>query len=276
MVSGITATALNRYQQATKQIEESMERLAKGTPDLSSHDQVRVTRTNNRIHTLKTANTIVKQNQDLLRSALAGTDSVEAVVIKMREVAREAQDDQLTGDARAALVDEYNNLAAEIEWTARNTEYDGTSLIDGSFGTKEITITGSQDDQHVSISLGDFTLGGLQIGEYTDGQGNIVAETSVASEGDAEDAISRLDAALATLQRERSETTAEIERFDFTVSHLTAMIGLNEESVATLTDLDEAAEMATLANYQIQQQTAMALMAQAQQLSASIFQLLGS
>ena len=53
------------------------------------------------------------------------------------------------------------------------------------------------------------------------------------------------------------------------------MIGLNEESVATLTDLDEAAEMATLANYQIQQQTAMALMAQAQQLSASIFQLLG-
>ena len=45
MVSGITATALNRYQEATKQIEESMERLAKGTPDLSSHDQVRVTRT---------------------------------------------------------------------------------------------------------------------------------------------------------------------------------------------------------------------------------------
>ena len=275
MLSGITATALNRYQLATRQVEESMQRLASGTPDLSSHDQVRVTRTNNRIHSLKTANSIVKQNQDLLRSALAGTDSVEAVVIKMREVAREAQDDQLTSEARSALVDEYNNLADEIEWTARNTEYDGTSLLDGTFGTREVTITGSQDDQNIDISLGNLTLEGLQLGGYTDAQGNIVVASTVSSEANAEDAIARLDAALATLQAERSETTAEIERFDFTISHLTTMIGLNEESVATLTDLDEAAEMATLANYQIQQQTAMALMAQAQQLSASIFQLLG-
>ena len=275
MVSGITATALGRYQQATRQIEESMERLAKGTPDLSSHDQVRVTRSNNRIHSLKTANSIVKQNQDLLRSALAGTDSVEAVVIKMREVAREAQDDQLTTEARSALVDEYNNLADEIEWTAKNTEYDGTSLIDGTFGTREVTISGPKDDQNIDISLGDLTLEGLQIGAYTDANNQAVAASTVATEAGAEDAITRLDAALATLQAERSETTAEIERFDFTISHLTTMIGLNEESVATLTDLDEAAEMANLANYQIQQQTAMALMAQAQQLSASIFQLLG-
>ena len=275
MVSGITATALSRYQQATRQIEESMERLAKGTPDLSSHDQVRVTRTNNRIHSLKTANSIVKQNQDLLRSALAGTDSVEAVVIKMREVAREAQDDQLTSEARSALVDEYNNLAEEIEWTAKNTEYDGTSLLDGTFGTKEVTIGGTKEDQNIDISLGDLTLEGLEIGGYTDAQGNIVVASTVSSEANAEDAIARLDAALVTLEAERSSTAAEIERFDFTISHLTTMIGLNEETVSTLTDLDEAAEMANLANYKIQQKTAMALMAQAQQLSASIFQLLG-
>ena len=225
MVSGITATALNRYQQATRQIEESMERLAKGTPDLSSHDQVRVTRSNNRIHSLKTANSIVKQNQDLLRSALAGTDSVEAVVIKMREVAREAQDDQLTTEARSALVDEYNNLADEIEWTAKNTEYDGTSLIDGTFGTREVTISGPKDDQNIDISLGDLTLEGLQIGAYTDANNQAVAASTVATEAGAEDAITRLDAALATLQAERSETTAEIERFDFTISHLTTMIG---------------------------------------------------
>ena len=84
-----------------------------------------------------------------------------------------------------------------------------------------------------------------------------------------------MDAALATLSLERSETSSEIERFDFTLSHLTTMVGLNEEQVANITDLDEAAEMASLANYQIQQQTAMALMAQAQQLSASVLQLLG-
>ena len=119
----------------------------------------------------------------------------------------------------------------------------------------------------------------MKIGEYENdiGGGNTetIAASTLNSAANAEDAIQRLDAALATLSTERSETSAEIERFDFTLSHLTTMVGLNEEQVANLTDLDEAAEMASLANYQIQQQTAMALMAQAQQLSASVLQLLG-
>ncbi len=279
MISGITATALARYNDVTEQIEESMNRLAKGTPDLDSHDQVRVSRFNNKIHSLKTANSIVKQNQDLLRSALAGTDAVEAVVVKMRDLARQAQDDQLTSDARAALVTEYDELAKEVNYIAKNTEYDGTSLIDGSFGTREFTVGGAQEDRNVNVSLGDLTLEGLKIGEYENdiGGGNTetIAASTLNSAANAEDAIQRLDAALATLSTERSETSSEIERFDFTMNHLTTMIQLNEESVASLTDLDEAAEMVRLADYQIQQQTAMALMAQAQQLSASVLQLLG-
>ena len=279
MISGITATALARYNDVTEQIEESMNRLAKGTPDLDSHDQVRVSRFNNKIHSLKTANSIVKQNQDLLRSALAGTDAVEAVVVKMRDLAKQAQDDQLTSDARAALVTEYDELAKEVNYIAKNTEYDGTSLIDGSFGTREFTVGGAQEDRNVNVSLGDLTLEGLKIGEYENdiGGGNTetIAASTLDSAANAEDAIQRLDTALATLDLERSQTSSEIQRFDFTMNHLTTMIQLNEESVASLTDLDEAAEMVRLADYQIQQQTAMALMAQAQQLSASVLQLLG-
>ena len=279
MISGITATALARYNDVTEQIEESMNRLAKGTPDLDSHDQVRVSRFNNKIHSLKTSNSIVKQNQDFLRSALAGTDAVEAVVVKMRDLAKQAQDDQLTSDARAALVTEYDELAKEVNYIAKNTEYDGTSLIDGSFGTREFTVGGAQEDRNVNVSLGDLTLEGLKIGEYENdiGGGNTetIAASTLDSAANAEDAIQRLDTALATLDLERSQTSSEIQRFDFTMNHLTTMIQLNEESVASLTDLDEAAEMVRLADYQIQQQTAMALMAQAQQLSASVLQLLG-
>ena len=279
MLTGITANALSRYNEATEQIEKSMNRLAKGTRDLDSHDQVRVSRFDNKIHSLKTAHSIVKQNQDLLRSALAGTDAVESIARKMRDLAKEAQDDQLTDSARAALVTEYTELGKELNYVAKNTEYDGTELIDGSFGTKEFTVGGTQEDRNVNISLGDLTLEGLLIGEYENdiGGGNTetIAASTLNSATNAEDAIVRLDAALATLETERAETASEIERFDFTLNHMTTMIGLNEEQLATLTDLDEAAEMARLADYQIQQQTAMALMAQAQQLSASVLQLLG-
>ena len=99
MLSGLTAKTLGRYQDATKMIEKSMERLASGTADISSADKVKIGRINNTVHTLQTAHKVVKQNQDLLDTALAGTDAIKSVVVKMKELATQAQDDQIT-DAR--------------------------------------------------------------------------------------------------------------------------------------------------------------------------------
>ena len=274
MLSGLTAQTLGRYQEATRMVEETMSRLASGTADLGSADRIKVGRINNTIHTLQTANKVVKQNQDLLESALAGTDAITAVVNKMKEVATEAQDDQLTSSQRQALMDEYNELAQEIDYVAKNTEYDGTELLDGTFGTKSFIIDGVSVDQAVSVELGDLTWSGLQLGGYTDDQGIIVVASKLNTEADAEDAVARLETALATLESERSNQLAKIERFDFTISHMNRMISMNEESVATINDFDEASEMAKLTSYRIEQQTAIALMAQAQQLSANVLQLL--
>jgi flagellin len=232
-------------------------------------------RMNNTIHTIQTANKVVKQNQDLLESALAGTDAITSVVIKMKEIAVEAQDDQLTTVQRQALVDEYNELSKEVDFVAKNTEYDGTELIDGSFGTKSFVIDGVSVDQTVSVELGDLTLVGLQLGAYTDSNNNAVAVSKLDTVADAEDAVTRLETALGVLEGERSNQLAKIERFDFTIAHMERMIGINEEAIATISDFDEASEMAKLTSYRIEQQTAIALMAQAQQLSASVLQLLG-
>lgn len=279
MLSGLTAKTLGRYQDATEMIEKSMERLASGKADISSADKVKLGRINNTVHTLQTAHKVVKQNQDLLQTALAGTDAIKSVVVKLKELATQAQDDQITSDRRAQLVTEYNELQNEINYVAKNTEYDGTELIDGSFGSKTITIDGANQDQDIDISLGDLTLSGLKIGEYENDIGGGNTETILASTLDsadnATDAVARLEAAIETLDSERSNQISKIERFDFTISHMERMITINEEAIATINDFDEAAEMAKLTGYRIEQQTAIALMAQAQQLSAGVLQLLG-
>ena len=279
MLSGLTAKTLGRYQDATEMIEKSMERLASGKADISSADKVKLGRINNTVHTLQTAHKVVKQNQDLLQTALAGTDAIKSVVVKLKELATQAQDDQITSDRRAQLVTEYNELQNEINYVAKNTEYDGTELIDGSFGSKTITIDGANEDQDIDISLGDLTLSGLKIGEYENDIGGGNTETILASTLDsadnAADAVARLEAAIETLDSERSNQISKIERFDFTISHMERMITINEEAIATINDFDEAAEMAKLTGYRIEQQTAIALMAQAQQLSAGVLQLLG-
>ncbi len=274
MLSGLTAKTLGRYQEATRMVEETMSRLASGTADLGSGDKVRVGRINNTIHTLQSAHKVVKQNQDLLESALAGSDAITSVVVKLKEIATEAQDDQLTSSQRQALVDEYNELSKEIDYVAKNTEYDGTELLDGTFGTKSFVIDGVSVDQTVSVELGDLTLEGLQLGAYTDANNAAVATSKLDTVANAEGAVTRLETALATLEGEPSNQLAKIERFDFTISHMERMISINEESIATINDFDEAAEMAKLTSYRIEQQTAIALMAQAQQLSANVLQLL--
>ena len=279
MLSGLTAKTLGRYQDATEMIEKSMERLASGKADISSADKVKLGRINNTVHTLQTAHKVVKQNQDLLQTALAGTDAIKSVVVKLKELATQAQDDQITSDRRAQLVTEYNELQNEINYVAKNTEYDGTELIDGSFGSKTITIDGANEDQDIDISLGDLTLSGLKIGEYENdiGGGNTatILASTLDSADNATDAVARLEAAIETLDSERSNQISKIERFDFTISHMERMITINEEAIATINDFDEAAEMAKLTGYRIEQQTAIALMAQAQQLSAGVLQLLG-
>ena len=278
MLSGLTAKTLGRYQDATKMIEKSMERLASGTADISSADKVKIGRINNTVHTLQTAHRVVKQNQDLLNTALAGTDAIKSVVVKMKELATQAQDDQITDARRAQLVTEYNELQKEINYVAKNTEYDGTELIDGSFGSKTITIDGANEDQDIDINLGDLTLSGLKIGEYENdiGGGNTetISASTLNSAANAADAVSRLEDAIETLDTERANQISKIERFDFTISHMERMITINEEAIATINDFDEAAEMAKLTGYRIEQQTAIALMAQAQQLSAGVLQLL--
>ena len=295
MLSGLTAKTLGRYQEATKMVEQTMERLASGTADLSSAEKVKLGRINNTVHTLQTANRVVKQNQDLLQTALAGTNAIESVVVKLKEIATKAQDDQITDTHRASLVTEFNELLKEIEYVSSNTEYDGTELIDGSFGSRQITIDGANQDQTIDVSLGDLSLSGLGIGAYThtleandpligqdNGNGGVYAEgdeinvsvSTLNSVENAENAVSRLEDALDTLALERSNQTAKIERFDFTIAHMERMIGINEEAIATINDFDEASEMAKLTGYRIEQQTAIALMAQAQQLSAGVLQLL--
>ena len=86
--------------------------------------------------------------------------------------------------------------------------------------------------------------------------------------------MARLDDALVMLDEEASEIGAKSQRLDFTVSHLSSMIGNLEMSIDTITDFDEAEHMSRLAQYQIRQQSAIAMMVQAQQLSQTIHQLL--
>ena len=294
-LSGITASAHRQYALATRNVEDSMRKIAEGRPDLNSADEARVGRMNTTLSMLRLANSTGKQSQDLLETAEDGIGSVNTVLTRLREIAVQSSNEDLTDDTRAGLVDEFDALVRELNYVAKNTSYDGVELLDGTFGDRDVVIEGTGDSQTINIELSDLTLDGLKLSAHTvtleagdsrigqdNGQGGTYAEgdtlsvsaMAIGDASDASDALARIDAAIATTQAEASDVNSKIERFNFTISHLGNMISMNEESIATVLDFDEAAEMAALADYQIRQQTAIAIMAQAQQLSQTVMQLL--
>ena len=294
-LSGITANAHRQYALATRNVEDSMRKIAEGRPDLNSADKARVGRMNTTLSMLRLANSTVKQSQDMLETAEDGIGSVNNVLTRLREIAVQSSNEDLTNDTRAGLVDEFNALVRELDYVAKNTAYDGVELLDGTFGDRDVIIEGSGDSDTINIELSDLTLDGLKLsahtvtleagdsrigqdngqgGTYTEGDTLSVSAMAIGNSSDAGDALARIEAAISTTQAEASDVNSKIERFNFTISHLGNMISMNEESIATVLDFDEAAEMAALANYQIRQQTAIAIMAQAQQLSQTVMQLL--
>ncbi len=294
-LSGITANAHRQYALATRNVEDSMRKIAEGRPDLNTSDKARVGRMNTTLSMLRLANSTVKQSQDMLETAEDGIGSVNNVLSRLREIAVQSSNEDLTDDTRAGLVDEFNALVRELDYVAKNTAYDGVELLDGTFGDRDVYIEGTGDTQTINIELSDLTLDGLKLsahtvtleagdsrigqdngngGTYVEGDTISVSAMSIGDANDSGDALARIDAAIATTQAEASDVNSKIERFNFTISHLGNMISMNEESIATVLDFDEAAEMASLANYQIRQQTAIAIMAQAQQLSQTVMQLL--
>ena len=89
-----------------------------------------------------------------------------------------------------------------------------------------------------------------------------------------DDAVEVLDAAHEQLIEHQAQIGATIRRFDFTISNLESMVLQTENNRNSLTALDEAREITDMSINQIKQQTALAMMAQAQSLSHAIFQLL--
>lgn len=272
-------TAYDNYKRATEDIEKNVEKIASGSriPSFSddSVDSASVVRMTNKITALQQANRNVKNSQDLLITADTGIAQVRTIVERLKEIGIQSANENISQEERTILSDEYSQLIDEIDFVVSTTKYNGIELLDGSFQNKIVAI-GINDDptEQIKLSLGDASAG--TIGDQVDDGNGItsIRDTIIDSGGDAASAVEVLDKALDDLVAQQSQIGATIRRFDFTITNLEGMILQTENNKNSLTALDEAREITDMSVNQIKQQTALAMMAQAQSLSQTIFQML--
>jgi len=282
MIQGLQRAMLNaydNYKRATEDIEKNVEKISSGSriPNFSddSVDSASVVRMTNKIAALEQANRNVKNSQDLLLTADTGIAQVRSIVERLKEIGIQSANDTITQEERTILSAEYDQLIEEVDFVVSTTKYNGIELLDGTFMNKTVAI-GINDDpnEQVQLSLGDASASVLG-DQVDDGDGiTAIIDTDIDDGSNAAGAVEILDMALEDLTAQQAYIGASIRRFDFTITNLEGMILRTENNKNSLTALDEAREITDMSINQIKQQTALAMMAQAQSLSQTIFQLL--
>lgn len=99
----------------------------------------------------------------LVQTAEGGFNVATNILGRLRELAIQSASDTNTASDRATLKGESDLLVAELTRIAVTTEFNGSTLLDGSFISGKIQV-GANADQTISFSLGDIRA--AQLGKF--------------------------------------------------------------------------------------------------------------
>jgi flagellin len=200
----------------------------------------------------------------LTQTAEGAVGKISDMLQRMRELAVQSANATNSTADRGNLNAEFQQLNSEISRTISSTRFNGLAVIGTDAGAQSFQV-GELSTDRVSVST--TNLG-------SNATITAVASNDVSSAANASTAIANLDAALSTVNVERSNYGAYQNRFDAIVS--TLQISSNNTAAARgrIVDADFATETANLSRSQILQQAGTAMVAQANQLPQQVLSLL--
>ncbi len=149
------------------QLQKSLERLSSGLRvNRSADDAAGLSIASKLNFQTRGLNQAVRNAGDatsLVQTAEGAFNVATNILGRLRELAVQSASDTNTASDRATLKGESDLLVAELTRIAVTTEFNGSTLLDGSFTSGKIQI-GANADQTVSFSLGDIRA--AQLGKF--------------------------------------------------------------------------------------------------------------
>jgi len=252
-------------------ISSSLQKLSSGLKINSAQDDPAGYAVANSFAAKIAAMNVASQNaseaQSMLQTADGAYSQINNILVQMKSLATEAASGQTDN---ADLTGEFSALQTEITTIANSTAYGSTNLISGTgSGSSGITFqvgaTNSATNQ-ISISFNGATAACLAVDSGT---------ISIASLASAQVAMTAIDTALTSINSYMGDVGATQNQLQYTINNLTTSIQNYTSSQSTIQDVDMASEISNLTKNQILQQSAMAMLAQANAQPQTILKLLG-
>lgn len=184
------------------------------------------------------------------------------ILQRMRELAVQSANDTNSASDRTSLQAEVDQLLAEMDRIATSTQFNGTTLLDGSMTGATFQI-GANAGQTITFSIGDATIATLGVDVL-----------SVATAADAGTAIGLADAALEAIDSIRGGLGAVQNRFESTISNIQNVAENLTAARSRIMDADIAQETSKMTRANILQQAGVSILTQANQTPQLALQLL--
>jgi flagellin len=222
-----------------------------------------------KIASMQVAAQNANQAQSMLQTADGAYSQINNILVQMKSLATEASSGQETVNNLASLNGEFADLQSEIDLIANSTQYGSTNLIVGTLATTGITFqVGATNTANNQISV---TFNGASTGCLTISSSSI----GINSLASAQQAMTALDAALTSINSFMGQVGGLQNQLSYSINNLTTSIQNYTSSESTIEDVDMAAEVSNMTRNQILQQSAMAMLAQANAQPQSILKLIG-
>ncbi|MGY0375127.1 flagellin Hag [Clostridium sp. JNZ J1-5] len=205
----------------------------------------------------------------LIQTAEGALNETHSILQRMRELAVQASNDTNVTVDRKNLNKEVEQLQAEIDRIATQTEFNTKKLLDGTASGAANAMTfqiGANSGQTIALNIGKMNASALGV----DAAKVKVDGTAASITG----MITTIDTAINTVSEERAKLGANQNRLEHTIANLDNSSENLQAAESRIRDVDMAKEMMNFTKTNILSQAAQAMLAQANQAPQGVLQLL--
>ena len=272
----IAANSLAKNERA---MNEAMERLSTGKRINNAGDDAAglaiSSRMTSQIEGLQQAARNANDAISMIQTADGALTEITSVLQRMREITVQASSATNSTTDITALATEFNGLRDEVSNIVTYTTWNGRTLLDGSVdGAADDIVSfqiGSNAAQAIAVDFGTFAMTGATGNDFG---ANFINTLTISTNADSNTAMGYIDTAITGVTTRQATLGAAISRLEHAIDNLSNNAVNMEASRSRIMDANYAKESTELARTQIIQQAGTAMLAQANQKSQSVLQLL--
>jgi flagellin len=194
----------------------------------------------------------------MAQTAEGALGQISSILIRLRELAVQSANGELSSSDRGYLDIEFTQLKNEIDRIVNSTTFNNTALLSGTSTTIDFQVgIANTTSDRISVNFGGVDLSSLGLSAST-----VVGSTAANSQA----AISAIDAAIAAVSTKRADFGATMNRLEVAVANTQSMRSNLTAANSRIRDVDVAEETAMMAKLQVLSQAGAAVLAQANQL----------